>query len=210
MATGSAADRTGAAWRQYYGKTGARPPRRALALALDRFDAAPPPAKRAIDLGCGNGRETVAMLARGWSVLAIDAEPAAVAGLRARVAAEPGLCPPGALDARVARFEDTEPPRCALINSGFALPLIPPARFAALWPRLLAALAPGGRIACQLFGARDSWAGDPTITFHTRAEAKALLAPLRVELFDEEETEATTPRGARKHWHLFHIIACKP
>ena len=202
--------RTSAPWRAFYDRTGGRAPRRTLALALDLFGAAPPAAGRAVDLGCGAGRDTVAMLARGWRVLAVDAEPAAIAGLRARIAAAPGLCPPGALEARVVRFESAALPPCALVNSSFALPLVRPARFAALWPRLLAALEPGGRVACQLFGDRDGWAGDPTITFHARADAEALLAPLRVELFDEEETDATTPRGARKHWHLFHIVARKP
>ena len=194
------------AWREYYEKTGAGPPRRTLAFALDRFDAAPPARRRAVDLGCGTGRDTVAMLARGWRVLAIDAEAEAVAGLRGRRDLPAGA----ALDTRVARFETARWAACALVNSSFALPLVPPARFAALWPRALASLVSGGRVACQLFGRRDAWAGDATMTFHSRAEVEALLAPLDVEMLEEEETEAITPRGALKRWHLYHVVARKP
>ena len=197
--------RPGAAWRRYYETTGARPPRRALVFALDRFDAERPASKRAVDLGCGNGRDTVAMLARGWRVLAIDAEPTAIAGLRARR----GLPGRARLETRVARFEETRWGACSLVNSGFALPLAPPAGFAAMWPRLVASLTPGGRLSCQLFGDRDGWVGDRSITFHTRAEVEALLTPFEVELFDEEETDSVTPRGSLRHWHLFHIVARK-
>ena len=27
------------------------------------------------------------------------------------------------------------------------------------------------------------------------------------ELFDEEESDAVTPRGKPKHWHIFHVVA---
>ena len=205
-ASGPRGGRVSGAWRRYYDRTATRPPRRTLAFALDRFDAAPPPVRRAVDLGCGTGRDTVAMLAREWRVLAIDAEPAALAGLRSRG----DLPPDAALETRVARFEEARWGRCALLNSSFALPLVPPPQFAALWPRLMRSLVSGGRLACQLFGTRDGWAGSETITFHSRAEVDALLAPLHIEHFREEETDSITPRGTPKHWHLFHIVARNP
>ncbi|MEK9661372.1 MAG: class I SAM-dependent methyltransferase, partial [Alphaproteobacteria bacterium] len=67
-------------WASYYRKTGERPPRATLLAALDRFDAEPasPDRRLAVDLGCGSGRDVVEMLRRGWRVLAIDAEQAAV------------------------------------------------------------------------------------------------------------------------------------
>ncbi|MEE1543968.1 MAG: class I SAM-dependent methyltransferase, partial [Alphaproteobacteria bacterium] len=62
-------------------------------------------------------------------------------------------------------------------------------------------------VSTQFFGPKDEWHGDPTITFHTRAEAEARLDGLEVEMLDEEEDESPTPRGKTKHWHLFHIVA---
>ena len=69
-------------------------------------------------------------------------------------------------------------------------------------------MRPVARIACQLFGPRDSWAQrEPPPTIHDRAAVDALLSGLAVEMLDEEETDTTTPRGQKKHWHIFHVVA---
>src|SRR5579864_1965030 len=98
-------------WREYYERTEGRPPRRTLLAALDRFGA-DAGRRRAVDLGCGDGRDTIELLRRGWRVLAIDAEAAAVARLLAR----PDLPPGAALETRCARFEDTTWPAVDLVN----------------------------------------------------------------------------------------------
>jgi tellurite methyltransferase len=191
-------------WRRYYVKTDGRPPRETLLFALARFDAEAGPGQ-AVDLGCGGGRDTIEMLRRGWSVLAIDEEPQAIAALEAR----PGIGADGCLETRRARFDETTWPTADLVNSSFALPLCPRARFPALWRRIWSFLRPGGRFSGQLFGDRDSWMGDPGMTHMSRAEAEALLVGLEVEMFREEEEDAVTPRGRPKHWHVFHIVARK-
>lgn len=191
-------------WASYYAKTGARPPRETLLFALQQFGEAPPGV--AVDLGCGNGRDTIVLLRRGWRVLAVDAEPAAIEGLSSR----PDLPANARLETKVARFEDVELPPADLINSSFALPLCPPDKFRIMWDRIRAALRPGGRLSCQLYGPRDSWAGDPTITHLSRDEVEALLAGFEIEHFREEEDDSTTPRGTPKHWHIFHIVARRP
>ena len=194
-------------WQAYYQKTGQRPPRETLIFALDRFDRGRPndQTRCAVDLGCGSGRDTIEIVRRGWRVLAIDAEASAVEGLAAR----PDLPQGARLETKAARFEDADWPMADLVNSAFALPLCPPARFPGLWRKIVDSLAPGGRFSGQLYGDRDSWAGDPTITFMTRAEAETLLDGLEVEYFREEEDDSITPRGQAKHWHIFHIVARK-
>jgi hypothetical protein len=97
-------------------------------------------------------------------------------------------------------------PACDLIYAGYSLPFTPPAHFPTLWRQIVAALKPGGRLAGQLFGNRDSWAVDPTMTFQTRAEALALLAPFEVEVLREREEDGNSFRGP-KHWHVFDFIA---
>lgn len=189
-------------WRRYYAKTGGRPPRETLLFALDRFDAEAGPGQ-AVDLGCGGGRDTIEMLRRGWSVLAIDEEREAIATLRAR----PDLPPGGRLEPRLARFDETDWPAADLVNSSFALPLCPRTRFSSLWRRIRDSLRPGGRFSGQLFGERDSWMGDPGMIHLTRQGAELLLTGLEVEMFREEEEDAVTPRGSLKHWHVFHIVA---
>src|ERR1700733_5031386 len=183
----------------YYDATAGRPPRKTLLNARDRFVHE---AGLAVDLGCGDGRDTVELLRRGWSVLAIDAEAEALDRLSARD------LPPGArLETRQARFEATDWPRCALVNASFSLPLCPPEEFPALWRRIAGSLVPGGRFAGQLYGPRDDWAGRPGTTHHDRTAVEALLAGFEIEMLEEEESDAITPRGRPKHWHIFHIVA---
>jgi tellurite methyltransferase len=193
-------------WAAYYEKTGGRPPRETLLFALDRFDAEPVAGKRfAVDLGCGSGRDTVEILRRGWRVLAMDGEPAAIEKLTAR-----DDLPAGAdLTGQVATFEEAAWPACDLVNSSFALPLIAPGDFDAVWQRITSSLNPGGRVACQLYGPRDDWAGRPGMTFHDRDAIDALLSGLDVEMLREEDDDSTTVRGEAKHWHIFHIVARK-
>ena len=62
-------------------------------LFLDAIARLPGPdeagqARVAIDLGCGDGSETLALLERGWTVTAVDAAPEAIERLHASV--QPG------------------------------------------------------------------------------------------------------------------------
>jgi len=202
-------DKVNENWENYYEKTGKRPPRETLLFALARFDEDNLKERktlRAVDLGCGNGRDTVEMLRRGWKVLAVDAELSAIEGINARITGENKTL----LETQVARFEGVILPKSELINSSFALPLVSPVDFPDLWDKILDALVPGGLVSCQLYGDRDSWVGNPTITFFAKSAIDALLFPLEVEYFREEEEDSTTPRGNSKHWHIYHIVARRP
>ena len=190
-------------WQRYYQETGARPPRETLLYALDRFAEEGRGPGFGVDLGSGNGRDTVELLRRGWRVLAVDAQEAAIAGLVER----PDLPAAGELETLVSRFEAAEWPKVDLVNSSFALPLCPAADFHTTWRRIKASLKPGGRFSGHWFGPFDDWADDPTITHLERSQAEELLAGLEIEHFREEEDDTVTPRGQPKHWHIFHIVA---
>lgn len=187
----------------YYDATAGRPPRKTLLSALAAFGDF---AGFAVDLGCGDGRDTIELLRRGWSVLAIDAEAEAIA----RLAGRSDLPPGPRLATRMARFEETEWGPADLVNASFALPLVAADKFAPLWRHIVRSLRPGGRFAGQLYGDRDGWTGRTGVTCFARVEAERLLAGLTVELFDEEESDAVTPRGNAKHWHIFHVVARAP
>jgi SAM-dependent methyltransferase len=191
-------------WAAYYEQLRDRPPRRTLLAALDAFGE-PQDDALAIDLGCGDGRDIIEILRRGWRVVAVDAEPEALRQLAAR-----NLPNSERIIAVAARLEEVPLPiGVQLVNSSFAMPLCEPARFHDLWMRIRDALPVGGRFSGQWYGARDSWKGRPGMTFLLRDEALGLLDDLDLEMFDEEETDSVTPRGNPKHWHIFHIVARK-
>lgn len=190
-------------WAEYYEKLRDRPPRKTLLAALDKFGP-PPPNALAVDLGCGDGRDVIELVRRGWRVVAVDAEPEALKRLMER-----GL--PGEITPIVSRMEDVPLPiGVQLVNSSFAMPLCDTAKFHALWRRIAEALPSGGRFSGQWYGPRDSWFGRPGMAFVSREEAMAMLQGFDLEMFEEEEDDGVTPRGKSKHWHIFHIVARKP
>ncbi|HEY9845340.1 MAG TPA: class I SAM-dependent methyltransferase [Candidatus Caenarcaniphilales bacterium] len=195
-------------WPDYYQAVTGGPPRETLREALKRFERHKPAdsPRFAVDLGCGEGRDTIELLKQGWRVLAIDSHPEGIKRLLKR----PDL-PPYAegLETCLLRFEDAHWPDADLVNASFSLPFCPPESFASLWDKIVRSLRPGGRFAGQLFGDQDDWATISTLTHHTRQQVKALLQPFEIEVLDEVEQEGKTALNQPKHWHLFHIVARK-
>jgi len=187
-------------WSDYYAWGEGRALRPLLARALE---LAPRPGT-AIDLGSGSGRETLELLERGWRVVAVDSEPEAGRRLEAQVSAESR----DRLEVRTAAFQDIEAlPPADLVHSAFALPFCPPEAFDRLWNLTIGCLRPRGVLAVDLFGDRDSWAGeDNDLTFQTRDEVDRLLASLDTIEVVEEENDGPAFSGP-KHWHLFHVFA---
>lgn len=198
------------AWTNYYQAVAGRPPRETLIAALDAFDAEPLPksmakstARFAVDLGCGNGRDTVELLRRNWLVLAVDGEPEAIAQLQQLPDIDSSQ-----LETRIQPFENlTLPTNVDLINASFCLPFCPPDRFQILWRKIVTSLRPGGRFCGHLFGDRDDWTKYPNRTHHTRSQVEELLLPFEIERLDEEEHPGKTALGEEKYWHLYNIVA---
>ena len=195
-------------WSAYYRAVAGRPPRDTLLKALERFELAKPPksSRFAVDLGCGDGRDTVELLNRGWQVLAIDGNEEAIAKLYDRKDIDSTW-----LETQVMRFESLILPNSVdLINSSFALPFCRPDDFPTLWLKIIASLRSGGRFCGQLFGDRDTWATTyPNMTHYPKSQVEQLLKSFNVEYFEEEEHHGETAIGEQKYWHIFHIIASK-
>lgn len=200
-------------WAGYFDAVAGKPARETLLLALGRFaeeGRGPTAGMReeerplAIDLGCGEGRDTAELLRRGWRVLATDGEADALARVRARGDLGAGA---GRLELRVQALEAAALPRARLVNASFVLPFCRPDRFAGLWAAIVGAIEPGGRFAGQFFGDRDGWAGLADRTHHSRAAVTALLETWEVEHFVEEEKDAAGAPEYPKHWHVFHVVA---
>jgi len=194
-------------WSAYYDAVVGRPPRETLLEALKHFEAENLPAESqlAVDLGCGEGRDTVELLRRGWRVLGIDAQQEAISRLLSR----PDITT-DYLETKVSSFEELSLPTSVdLINASFSLPFCPPEYFPDLWQKIVASLRSGGRFCGQLLGERDSWAVYTSVNHHTREQVEKLLQPFAIEVFEEEEHPGKTALGQQKHWHLFQIVARK-
>lgn len=192
-------------WDEFYKKIEGREPRPLLMDVLNAFDEEISPGSRlAIDLGCGDGTETIALLARGWNVLAVDGESAAIKRLLDKLPADghPHL------ETRVARFEELTLPPADLIHASFSLPFCQPEYFDAFWEKIVSAIKPNGRFAGQFFGVNDSWAREPEMTTHTEEQVRAMFEKFRLESFVEVEEDGQAVSGP-KHWHIFTVIAKK-
>ncbi len=188
-------------WKAYYAAVADRPPRKTILTALPAFETP----GMAIDLGCGDGRDTVEMLRQNWAVLAIDKEPDAVARLLAR----PNLNTLQ-LTTQIVSFEQLQlPKQVNLINASFSLPFCAMEAFPSLWNQIFNSLVPGGRFCGHLFGDRDSWGDSKLINTFTRSQVETLLKAYAIELLEEEEHQGNTPLGEDRYWHIFHIVARK-
>lgn len=192
-------------WPGYFGSVLGKPARETLLAALDSFEREGRKPGLAVDLGAGEGRDTLELLRRGWRVLATDGHPEAFGHLWPRVPPEQR----DLLTTEEASFADTRIPPCDLVNASFALPFCEPRDFAGLWNRIVAAIRPGGRFAGQLFGDRDSWAALPDRSHQTREEVDRMLAGFEVEMLKVEEKDETPDVRKPKHWHVFHVVARK-
>jgi SAM-dependent methyltransferase len=193
-------------WETYYRAVAGRPLRE-LFVDATQFLPAEPPADRplvAVDLGCGDGTETLELLRRGWTVLAVDVSSEGIARLRQSVSPTDSE----RLSTRVVPYSAVELPAADLVYAGLSLPFCRPGQFDEAWRRVTSAIRPGGHFAGHFFGPHDSWAGTPDMTFHTRAEVDALLVDFDVLGFREQDEDGEAVSGP-KHWHVFHVIARK-
>lgn len=192
-------------WAAYYRHTQGRQPGPLFLKAMAAVAASGARPGHAVEIGFGDGTETLALLADGWHVTAIDPTPEAAQALRAAVPAAAA----NRLVIVTALAQDAELPPLDLLYAGYALSFIRPTAFGAFWERLRERLRSGGILAANVFGARDSWAGDPEMTFVDREGAERLVEGLEVIAIDEEDADGNSFDGP-KHWHVFDLVARRP
>lgn len=196
------------------------PPRATLMSALTHLETRsasgferPNGQRRAIDLGCGAGTETLELLRRGWLVDAIDLHQPCLDFTRRR--AEGAGCAEGLRMSRCG-FEDLSLPRRAfgLAHAGFSLPFCRADAFERAWLGITGAVIPGGCFAGQFFGHREPLvlaAVPGSAVSHDRESIQRLLGPAdspqwRIVNLDEVDRPGRGPRGEPKHWHVFHAV----
>ncbi|CAG0949579.1 hypothetical protein PHYC_00121 [Phycisphaerales bacterium] len=193
-------------WHGYFRSLAHLGPRESLLKALASFEAEGAADRHAVDLGCGDGRDTAELLRRGWRVTAIDGN---AEGLE-RLLRRNDLVHRERLTTRLEGFEGLRLPEVEFVNSSFALPFSQPGEFDRLWAEVVRAIRPRGRFAGQLFGDHDDWAGMPDRTVHSADQVRGLLAGFEIEHWQEEKRESVVdPTAHPKRWHVFHLVARK-
>jgi rhodanese-related sulfurtransferase len=127
-----------------------------------------------LDVACGRGRHALLLASAGFSVRALDADPAHIEALRT-LAGRWHL----PVDAAV---EDLEHGAPELGESGFDLVLVFNYLHRPLMPRLVGAVKPGGLLFYETFTIDQARRGRPTSPAHllNHGELAGLVAPLTV------------------------------
>ncbi len=223
-------------WPGYFNAVANKPARETLVKALELFDAEDARAKKggskakrtsmrtALDLGCGEGRDTRELLRRTgdsrWHLMITDGSAQGLDILlnslrpneHPRVNA--ACCLMQELPRRYPRgiaVDANERPvaQVDLVNSSFALPFCPARELPALWKWIVDLIRPGGRFAGQFFGDRDTWAHVRKTTGVPRTRLDRMFSDFVFEELREEEKDDVTTMGEPKHWHVYHIVARK-
>ena len=193
-------------WPDYYAVTVDRPAWNTTIDAADRFaaeDGPGAPARLAVDLGCGAGRDARELLRRGWRVLAVDREAAAI---DAAAAATPAA-DRDRLEGVVSELVSFAVPPCDLVIASVSLQWLAPADYEAVLARITAALRPGGRFAGLLYGDRDESADDPEYTCPSPDAIRGYLADFEIESWFEREEDGKMALGDPHHIHLIEVVA---
>ncbi|HMN40037.1 MAG TPA: class I SAM-dependent methyltransferase [Phycisphaerales bacterium] len=219
-------------WPGYFNAVANKPARETLVKALELFeaeDAKATKAKRprvriALDIGCGEGRDTRELLRRkgavAWSVMATDGSASGLDILldslkpsehRRLYVAQCGM---EELARRYARgvlhgVTEQRAGQVDLVNASFSLPFCPARSLPELWAWIAALIRPGGRFAGQIFGDRDTWAHVRKTTGISRTKLDGMFRDFVFEELREEEKDDVTTMGEPKHWHVFHVVARK-
>lgn len=194
-------------WSAYYALTASHPPHTTLitTLKLIKENQASVIELLAVDLGCGSGPDTLELLRRGWSVIAIDQSVEALNWIRESTSPSEQA----RLTLQEASFERVELPQCYLLNASFSIPFCSEAVFNQLWLKITKAIQVGGYFAGHFFGPKDDYAGQAQVNTHSRADIEEIFACFRLKMLDERDERGPMIGGGHKHWHVFSVVAQK-
>lgn len=190
-------------WVAFIEATATRGPYEFFHSAMEFVDGNKGAGRQAIDLGCGGGADTRSLLARGWRVLAVDAEPEA----RTALLEHTSKAYLERLEIAIGTFDTVDLPDADLVYAQFSLPFAGD-HLGASTRNALAAIVSGGAFVGQFFAAEDDWAKDPNVAVVDHAWVERIFEPFTtVEIDERKHHGAGGIDGSTKHWHYFHVRA---
>jgi len=190
-------------WTEFLDATTSRGPLEYFHSAMAFIDGHRGAGRQAIDLGCGGGADTRLLLARGWRVLAVDAEPRA--GLLLEEATPER--DRDRLKIAIGQFHEVALPQADLVYAQFSLPFAGEHLDAAV-ENALSAVVDGGAFVGQLFGVNDDWADDAGVSWVDRPWVDRAFSDFgELDVDERDHRGPYGQHGATKRWHFFHIRA---
>lgn len=190
-------------WESYYERTRNLPPHRPTIDAISLIEKfRETSGMKALDLGCGAGRDTRYLLSKGMIVTAVDANSHGVEALATEFSNE-------VLTAVVSRFDEFTFDEYDFVTSQYALPFNPPESFYDLVKSMKDSLLQGGCLSVNIFGDRDGWSSNAQMTFLSDSEVRKIFEDLTIIKIEETEKDSNLADGTPKHWHYFDVLVTK-
>ena len=160
---------------------------------------------KAIDIGCGAGRDTVYLIKNGWHVIAIDKEN--TKQIMTNQLNDEEL---NRLTFIQSEFENIKLEKNNLIIANYSIPFCNKNKFQEFWHKMVDSIEENGYFVGNFFGKNDEWnTQKSSMTFFSRKTVEELFNNFEILKFEEEEKDAKTGLGIMKHWHTYNIIARK-
>ncbi|HEV2609198.1 MAG TPA: methyltransferase domain-containing protein [Noviherbaspirillum sp.] len=162
-----------------------------------------------MDLGAGGGRDSHALVCKGWQVMAIDPSPSAAAALRKRKLKGVTVVAGVLQDAR-ARTNSID-----LVNAQWVMPFIQGNELEKTIKEVARILRPGGYFCASFFGTEHSWndGRHPRMTFHDEQAVNELLHAAGLATGRTERHAKSRKAGNGEmvpNWDEILVLARKP
>ena len=172
-------------WKQYYDKTKKEYPRNNVKFLIDSLNLK---FTNAIDLGCGQGNDTVYLINNDFKVLGIDKENVEDI-IRARLPEKKQE----SFTFEKQQLEDLKIPNTDLIIANFSLSFCKKEYFKSMWQKIVESINLNGYFVGTIFGINDSWNKKyRDMSFFDKEDVKRLFNKFKIIRFEEIENDKPT------------------
>ena len=161
---------------------------------------------KAIDLGCGAGRDSIFLIKNNWNVTSIDLK-----NTQSFITEKLSIEELKRFKFIQTSFENLNLEKNNLVVANYSLPFCKKDFFPILWNKINSSIQKN-RLFCREFfwRKRFSWKSiKKEMVFLTKKEVLDLFKGFEILKFKEIEKDGKTALGIFKHWHIFEIIAKK-